>query len=109
MVSKEELDRKEGPDFAMIEEIVREDVQGLQDGYKKYGNSWRRYAGVSAFFNIFRKVDRIEKACIENGYDIFLAAKAFPGDTGLLDDVRDCRRYLLLVEEYIIKSGEKNG
>ena len=47
-----------------------------------------------------RKWDRIENQTNKQGYDMFAAIFADTSDTGLLDDIRDLRRYLLLVESF---------
>ena len=49
-----------------------------------------------------RKFDRIEHQSQKHGWDIFEAGEVYKGEAGLLDDIRDLRRYLLLVEEYIL-------
>ena len=48
-----------------------------------------------------RKFDRIENQCKKNGYDIFKTILEDPSNTGILDDIRDLRRYLLLVEGHM--------
>ena len=45
-----------------------------------------------------RKWDRLEKQVDEYNYDIFNAAKEDMREEGILDDIRDLRRYLFLVE-----------
>ena len=47
-----------------------------------------------------RKWDRIENQCKKDGYDIFKTIAKDPSNTGILDDIRDLRRYLLLVESH---------
>jgi hypothetical protein len=49
-----------------------------------------------------RKFDRIEHQSQKHGWDVFEAGEVYKGEAGLLDDIRDLRRYLLLVEEYIL-------
>ena len=62
-----------------------------------------------------RKWDRIERA-VEAlpSQDVFAAVRAHPagdgtmgGKDGLLDDLRDLRRYLFLAEEYLTR-GERS-
>ena len=48
-----------------------------------------------------RKFDRIEKQSKSVNWDIFEAATVYNGEEGVLDDIGDLRRYLLLVEHYI--------
>lgn len=95
----------------MIEEerlniIVAQDVNHLIDAEKAYGDSWKKRGGAGAFFVLARKWDRIENQCFQKGYDIFEAGKHFSGKDGLLDDIQDLRRYLILVEEHV--TGEKS-
>ena len=49
-----------------------------------------------------RKFDRIEHQSEKHGWDVFKAGEVYVGEAGLLDDIRDLRRYLLLVEDYIL-------
>ena len=49
-----------------------------------------------------RKFDRIEHQAQKHGWDIFEAGEVYKGEAGLLDDIRDLRRYLLLTEEHIM-------
>jgi len=48
-----------------------------------------------------RKWDRIENQVGKNNYDVFKTIKDDLTDTGILDDIRDLRRYLLLVEAHV--------
>ena len=91
-----------------------EDVLGLVQAHAKYGDSWRKRGGGEAYHNLTRKWDRIERA-VEAlpTHDLFEAIRAHPahdgtlgGKDGLLDDIRDLRRYLLLVEAYVTMRGE---
>jgi hypothetical protein len=52
-----------------------------------------------------RKWDRIEKQTSEQNWDIFQAIHANPTDSGIIDDIRDLRRYLLLVEAEMTLNG----
>lgn len=92
-----------------LHELAREDAEGLIRSYAKYGDSWRRRGGWEAFANLSRKWDRIERSVLgRTDLDLFSAIRntlasdgTVGGKDGLLDDIRDLRRYLLLVEEYI--------
>jgi hypothetical protein len=53
-----------------------------------------------------RKFDRIEHQSERHAWDIFEAGEAFKGEAGLLDDIRDLRRYLILVEDFILHNEE---
>jgi hypothetical protein len=52
-----------------------------------------------------RKWDRIEQQVHIQEYDIFKAYAKDKRTEGVLDDIQDLRRYLLLVEEHITKGG----
>ena len=45
-----------------------------------------------------RKWDRLEKQVVETQFDVFAAAEKDQRVEGVIDDIRDLRRYLLLVE-----------
>jgi hypothetical protein len=45
-----------------------------------------------------RKWDRIENQAKKENYDIFETIRKDPREEGIIDDIRDLRRYLLLVE-----------
>ena len=93
-----------------MRDIAQLDLQALKKAEQSYGDSWRRRGGVGAFMMLARKFDRIEHQSEKHGWDIFEAGEAFKGEAGLLDDIRDLRRYLILVEEYILNnSGDVNN
>ena len=86
-------------------EIIRQvdvlaslDTVKLQEAEQSYGDSWKQRGGVGAFMMLARKWDRLEKQANEFNYDVFLAAAEDPREEGVLDDIRDLRRYLFLVE-----------
>lgn len=80
--------------------IGSEDAAGLKTAYKSYGPSWKRRGGVGAFMMLARKWDRMEERLKkpELNYDIFKGVATDTRGEGLIDDVRDLRRYLMLVE-----------
>tara|TARA_R110000803_G_C11769945_1_gene295131 strand:- start:215 stop:550 length:336 start_codon:yes stop_codon:yes gene_type:complete len=82
--------------------VAQNDLHALKKAEMSYGDSWKRRGGVGAFMMLARKFDRIEHQSEKHGWDIFEAGKAFQGEAGLLDDIRDLRRYLLLVENDIL-------
>ena len=87
-----------------IQQLAMQDVEVLMKKGQSYGSSWRKRGGVGAFMMLARKWDRIEQQCSEAGYDIFKIiedGKEIPD--GLLDDIRDLRRYLLLVDAWMTK------
>lgn len=80
--------------------ICRADIMGLVKAEHSYGTSWRNRGGVGAFMMLARKWDRLENQCKKHGWDIFTAIDTDQRPEGIIDDIRDLRRYLLLVEEH---------
>lgn len=78
--------------------ICAEDWTSLDKAEEDYGNSWKKRGGIGAFMMLARKWDRIENQVNDYTYDIFLALDEDKRPEGLIDDIRDLRRYLLLVE-----------
>ena len=95
--------------ISVVGKLSKEDVEGLAKAEKSYGDSWRQRGGIGAFMMLARKWDRLEKQTNDFGYDIFAAINDDTRDEGILDDIRDLRRYLLLVESHILLSWEKQG
>ena len=88
--------------------IAHADILALNAAEASYGNSWKKRGGVGAFMMLARKWDRIENHLSPRRrnktyptYDIFQALTTDDRDEGILDDVRDLRRYLLLVESEV--------
>jgi hypothetical protein len=81
-----------------LEGIAAADVAKLIEAEKSYGDSWKKRGGVGAFMMLARKWDRIEKQVSERGYDIFAACIEDQRKEGVIDDIRDLRTYLDLVE-----------
>ena len=82
----------------LIPEIAQRDVITLQRKDREYGGSWCKRGGIGAAMMLLRKVDRIETQIKKYGWDIFAAAAADKRPEGIVDDLRDLRAYLLLVE-----------
>jgi len=93
--------------------IAEEDVKCIRKKEDSYKGSWKKRGGVGAFMMLARKWDRIETAveqvdiiaavrpenrAIISQYDIFAHIEQDDRDEGLLDDIRDLRQYLMLVE-----------
>ena len=96
--------------YDLLRTIADKDVTVLEYKGKSYGSSWRKRGGVGAFMMLARKWDRVENQMEAAGYDIFepLHKEMVDGTTdGLLDDIRDLRRYLLLVEGHVMDSLSK--
>lgn len=88
--------------FGKIQELANTDVEKLKEAEVSYGDSWRGRGGVGAFMMLARKWDRIENQVTKDGYDIFKTIENDPSNTGILDDIQDLRRYLLLVESHML-------
>lgn len=103
--------------ITFLDEVARDDVRAVEIAEQAYGSSWKKRGGVGAFMMLSRKWDRIENALRPHAdddalanlsgslrdrkvapWDIFGAIVADPRPEGIIDDIRDLRRYLLLVE-----------
>jgi hypothetical protein len=87
-----------------ISKIAADDAKVVVEKDKQYGASWCKRGGVGAFMVMIRKVDRIEQRCEQLGWDIFKAVAEDNREEGLIDDIRDLRGYLLLIEGYLIEN-----
>jgi len=94
-------------DFDKINKLALRDIAQLQHAEKSYGDSWRKRGGVGAFMMLARKFDRIENQSQACHWDIFGAILDDMSSTGILDDIRDLRCYLYLVEEYATRLDEE--
>jgi len=98
-----------------LDGIAKDDVAALRQAEKSYGNSWKKRGGVGAFMMLARKWDRMEKHLTDpdrgfsGKYDILEAAAKDNRPEGLIDDIRDLRRYLMLVEAELRASGRCPG
>ena len=81
--------------------ISAADIDGLVKAEKSYGDSWKKRGGVGAFMMLARKWDRLENHVKKYNYDIFEAVNNDIRPEGIIDDIRDLRRYLLLVEDHV--------
>ena len=110
-----DLNKDSGDGYlAHLDAIGAEDAAGLKKAQESYGDSWKRRGGVGAFFVAWRKADRLEnqvakcividglaeneKEVVATPYDIFAHVAHDPRAEGILDDIRDLRRYLMLIE-----------
>lgn len=83
-----------------LEQICTTDVDTLLQKGKQYGNSWKKRGGIGAMMMLARKWDRIENTAARHKYHIFEASlDSYEDQDGLLDDIAELRRYLLLVED----------
>ena len=86
-----------------IKPICEEDGSGLHIAEQQYKGSWKRRGGIGAYMMLCRKWDRLESQIesTKNGatqFDIFDHIAKDERAEGLIDDIRDLRRYLVLVE-----------
>jgi hypothetical protein len=81
-----------------LSEIGAEDAAGLKKAQESYGDSWKKRGGTGAFMMLARKMDRLELQAKNFNYDIFVAIEEDTRAEGIIDDIRDLRRYLMLVE-----------
>tara|TARA_R100001369_G_scaffold73953_1_gene102623 strand:- start:119 stop:439 length:321 start_codon:yes stop_codon:yes gene_type:complete len=87
-----------------MKDIAQGDLEALKVAEESYGDSWKRRGGVGAFMMLARKFDRIENQAKAENWDIFEARSFYRGEDGILDDIRDLRRYLILVENEILNN-----
>jgi hypothetical protein len=89
--------------------VAESDIVGLKNAERSYGNSWKLRGGVDTFHMLRRKWERVEKRVATtidataaapgaSPYDVFEHVAADRGADGFIDDLRDLRRYLMLVE-----------
>jgi len=95
------MTKEYSPIIKQTEIISAEDWTSLDRAEEDYGDSWRKRGGIGAFMMLARKWDRIEKQVYDYTYDIFLALEEDKRPEGLIDDIKDLRRYLLLVEAHM--------
>jgi len=93
-------------DYNQLQIIANNDVNVLEEKGKAYGDSWKKRGGVGAYMMLARKFDRLENLAEHYDYNIFKAVVENPGSDGPLDDIRDLRRYLLLVEGEVLRKLE---
>ena len=89
-----------------VDIVARADVTALEKAEESYGDSWKKRGGVGAFMMLARKWDRLEKQVEDMDYDVFEAIRDDNREEGVIDDVRDLRRYLMLVEAEILRTAE---
>lgn len=103
-----EVDSGEGF-LDQLDTIALEDVAGLKKAYEAYQDSWKKRGGVGAWMMACRKFDRAENRLknLDKPWDIFHGVATDDRGEGLIDDVRDLRRYLLLIESEMRARGFK--
>lgn len=78
--------------------IAIDDVQTILKKNKEYGSSWKKRGGVGAFMMLARKWDRLEPQVEKHNYDVIEAMNTDTRQEGIIDDIRDLRAYLFLVQ-----------
>jgi hypothetical protein len=89
----------------MLARVFKQDHEGLVEAEKAYADSWKKRGGVGAFMMLARKWDRLEKRVEAMGWDVFRAIDEDQRREGVIDDIRDLRRYLALVEAEMLARG----
>lgn len=116
-------------ELAYLRVVADEDVDFVDRKNRSYGGSWKRRGGVGAFMMLARKWDRLENILQTVGkfgggdkdapaFDIFAwidrecsSEKLYSPERGVgtdgtvLAEIRDLRRYLLLVEAEMMARG----
>lgn len=110
----------ESPDYtkATVRSVLVNDLEEVWRKDVEYNRSWKMRGGVGAFMMLARKWDRLENQLKRDDaptsadgarapakYDIFEHIEADPRAESVIDDIRDLRRYLLLVETEMIARG----
>jgi len=93
-------------DFNLLRYLAAADAGVVYEKNLTYGSSWIKRGGVGAFMMLARKWDRLENQVEPYDYDIIDLLVDRDGSgvkDGPLDDIRDLRRYLLLVEEHYLR------
>ena len=90
-----------------LKKLTDKDIDSLELAEQSYGDSWKKRGGVGAFMMLARKWDRLENKVEEFSWDVFEAIECDLRDEGILDDIRDLRRYLLLVEDHM-ENGDRH-
>ena len=96
-----------------IDRIAADDCRELRRKEETYRGSWQARGGVGAFMMLARKMDRLEAIASSGGYNIFDCIardeERYSGQSGCdgsaLAEVRDLRRYLMLVEAKMMADG----
>lgn len=83
--------------------VLMQDELGLTKARASYGESWCQRGGIGAYMMLCRKWDRLEQRVKACGWDVFAAIVSDTRREGAIDDIRDLRRYLALVEAKLIE------
>lgn len=92
-----------------LDAVALSDCEAVREKEATYQGSWKKRGGIGAFMMLARKWDRLE-GMLNRGdrYDLFehiIAQGGSDKDGMVLAEVRDLRRYLLLVEAEMAARG----
>lgn len=92
--------------WEFVGDVAYRDLRVLRVKDYQYHASFKKRGGVGAYMMLARKWDRIEPFVEgQHGCNILVAIGADQRPESLLDDIRDLRRYLLLIEAEAIHLG----
>lgn len=117
-----EIKRTDLDHMNFLQSVADEDVAHLNEKEKTYGGSWKRRGGVGAFMMLARKWDRIENILSNfcefakrhdihaSDFDVITACtiNMTGADGTIRAEIRDLRRYLMLVEAEAMAIEAKN-
>lgn len=86
---------------AFVPMVALRDLEIIAKKDAEYGGSWKKRGGQNAFFMMARKWDRLEEQLKKHHFDIFEAGRLDCREEGVVDDIGDLRRYLILIESEI--------
>jgi hypothetical protein len=92
-----------------LDGVAKRDVAEVKQKDAAYGGSWKKRGGIGAFMMMCRKWDRLEQSVLPFNYDIFKAIEEDKREESVLDDIRDLRRYLMLIESEIHDRASKKA
>lgn len=95
--------------YELWKSIGAKDAEILLEKEQNYGRSWVQRGGQGAFFVTARKWDRIETQVAKFGYDIFKVIANDGRSETILEDLRDLRRYITLIEAEMLDRAKPSG
>lgn len=78
--------------------IATNDAKILVQADQQYGSSWLKRGGTGAYIVGIRKADRMEQQLAKHGGNLRLAVQHDQRPEGIINDLRDLRRYFYLWE-----------
>jgi hypothetical protein len=92
--------------------VSQSDVWAIEHADQSFAQSWRRGRGADAYKTLAEKWQRIERRLVmyetraAARYDVFEHIAADRRAKNIMDDIRDLRRYLMLVEAEMAARGD---